>query len=271
MSALVRLAVLGDPLTYTRSPDLHRAGAEALGFACESVALRTSVAELPETLGRLAMSGYLGCNLTMPLKEPALACLREVSPAARRARSVNTVTFHPDGASGDTTDGAGFLDLLESLGRDAVLTRVLFVGSGGAIRSLALALADAGAPPPGVLSRREPDAGDAWGGALGARWSAWGSAAAREAVRAADVLVNGTPLGADGLTGILEDASRGTLVVDLTYGERLTPWVAEARRRGFEGVDGLGLLVHQARHSLSKWFRRDVPLAPLVAAVGWPR
>src|SRR6185436_12824994 len=123
--AVVRLAVLGDPLRYTRSPDLHRAGAEAVGLACESEALRTAAAELPATLERLAASGYMGCNLTMPLKEPALACLRTVSATARRARSVNTVTFRADGAHGESTDGAGFLDLLASLDRKASGARVV--------------------------------------------------------------------------------------------------------------------------------------------------
>jgi shikimate dehydrogenase len=268
---VVRLAVLGDPLRYTRSPDLHRAGAQALGLACESEALRTPPTELPATLERLAAGGYLGCNLTMPLKETALACLRTVSATARRARSVNTVTFHPDGAHGESTDGAGFVDLLASLDRKTAGARIVCLGSGGAVRSLALAMSDAGAAPTRVVSRREPGAEEAWGGALGARWSAWGSAAAREAVSSADVLVNGTPLGGEALSGVLDDAARGTLVVDLTYADAITPWVLEARQRGLESVDGLGLLVHQARHALSIWFQREVPLAPLAAAVGWPR
>ncbi len=271
MSAAVRLAVLGDPLRYTRSPELHRAGAEAVGTSCESVALRTPTGDLPATLGRLAADGYLGCNLTLPLKEPALACMSQVSADARRACSVNTVTFHADGPRGDTTDGAGFLDLLASLSRDATAARVLFLGAGGAVRSLALALDLAGARRARVVSRRLPDAFDVWGGALGSRWHAWGTAAAREAARESDVVVNGTPLGSDQLATVLDDIPRGALVVDLNYAEALTPWVAEARRRGLEGVDGLGLLVHQARHSLSIWFRREVPLAPLAAAVGWPR
>ena len=264
--AVVRLAVLGDPLRYTRSPDLHRAGAEAVGLACESEALRTPLGELPATLERLAAGGYLGCNLTMPLKETVLECLRTVSATARRARSVNTVTFHPEGAHGETTDGAGFVDLLASLDRKPSGIRVVCLGSGGAVRGLALALADAGAAPMLVVSRREPATEEAWGGALGARWSAWGSAAAREAVSSADVLVNGTPLGGEALSMVLDDATRGTLVVDLTYAEAVTPWVLEARQRGLESVDGLGLLVHQARHALHSLHAQDAQLV-----VGWPR
>ena len=262
----VKLAVLGDPLAYTRSPDLHRAGCAALGLACESLALRTPVSELPATLDRLAREGYTGCNLTMPLKEPALALVGEATPAARRARSVNTITFG-DRRSGDTTDGAGFLDLLSAQRRNATTCNVTLLGAGGSARSLALAIADAGGRPVDVISRREPEPGEAWGGTLGKRWSAWGSGAATRAIAVADVLVNCTPLAGDEWPVAVERIPRATLVVDLTYGERVTPWVAAARAAGLEAIDGLALLVHQARRSLIRWLARDVPLEPLLAAV----
>jgi len=262
----VKLAVLGDPLAYTRSPDLHRAGCAALGLACESLALRTPVAELPATLDRLAREGYTGCNLTMPLKEPALALVGEATPAARRARSVNTITFG-DRRSGDTTDGAGFLDLLSAQRRNATTCNVTLLGAGGSARSLALAIADAGGRPVDVISRREPEPGEAWGGTLGTRWSAWGSGAATRAIAVADVLVNCTPLAGVEWPVAVERIPRATLVVDLTYGERVTPWVAAARAAGLEAIDGLALLVHQARRSLIRWLARDVPLEPLLAAV----
>lgn len=265
----LKLAVLGDPLAYTRSPDLHRAGAAALGFECESVALRTPLDALPGTLERLAAEGYTGCNLTMPLKSAALACMRRVSPAALAARSVNTVTFKPDGAEGDSTDGAGFLDLLHSLGRDPASARVVLIGSGGAARSLAWQLGRISTRGIHVLSRRAPMADPEWkampppGG-----WSMWGSPEGGMALLGADVVVNCTPLPAP---VEVEAVARNALVVDLRYGERVTDWVRDAREHGLEAVDGLGLLVHQARHSLARWLEREVPLAPLAAAVGWPR
>jgi shikimate 5-dehydrogenase len=60
-------------------------------------------------------------------------------------------------------------------------------------------------------------------------------------------------------------------VVDLTYGEEVGTWVKECRARGLRALDGLGLLVHQARRALSIWTGRAVPLEPLARAVGWPR
>jgi shikimate dehydrogenase len=139
----MKLAVLGDPLRYTRSPDLHRAGLEAAGLAGESSAIRTPLAELGARLDALAAAGWRGVNLTHPLKEAALELLPRLSDASRRARAVNTVGFEDGGAWGDTTDGAGFVDLLRWRGRDPAAERVVLLGAGGAARGLALALADA--------------------------------------------------------------------------------------------------------------------------------
>lgn len=265
MSAPLRLAVLGDPLRFTLSPVLHRAGAAAVGRVAESVALRTTAADLPATLARLAAEGHVGCNLTMPLKEPALTLVTDATPRSRAAGSVNTVTFTATGVHGDTTDGPGFLDLLAELDREP--QGVLLLGAGGSARSLAQALAEVGAPP-AVVSRRDPGAEGVWSGAVRA---AWGSEAARAQLARARVVVNATPLGADELAPLLADLAAGTLVIDLVYEEHLTPWCMAARARGLEAHDGLGLLVHQARRSLTRWCGAEVPLAPLAAAVGWPR
>jgi shikimate dehydrogenase len=99
-------------------------------------------------------------------------------------------------------------------------------------------------------------------------WSAWGSPEGGLALLASDVVVNCTPL--ENPVEV-EAIARHALVVDLRYEGQLTRWVRDARAEGLEAVDGLGLLVHQARHSLAGWLGREVPLAPLAAAVGWPR
>jgi len=265
----VKLAVLGDPLRYTRSPDLHRAGCEALGLACESEAIPTPIDALGPTLARLARAGYIGCNLTMPLKEPALAWVRGASAAARRARSVNTIRFGagPDEPFGETTDGVGCVDLLREHGRDPATRTITLLGAGGAARSLALAIAEAGGRPVRVVSRHEPEPADAWGGPLGERWSAWGSAAAEREVAGSDVVIHCTPLSGSEFPVPISTLPRRGLIVDLVYGETPTPWVAAARAAGLDAVDGLELLVHQARHSFRCWFGRDVPLEALRAAV----
>jgi shikimate dehydrogenase len=271
VSSAVRLAVLGDPLAFTLSPVLHRAGLAAVGLAGDSEAIRVPRSRLGETLARLAAGGYRGVNLTHPLKRAALAHLAEVSQDARCAGSVNTVSFAPGGARGDTTDGAGFVALLEHLGVGVPGRGFVLLGAGGAARSLALALLRAGAAPVTAWARRPGEESAAWDSIPGARVTGWDSAEGRAALGAAAAVVNATPQTGPEVPCRLDLVPRGARVVDLVYGAEVTPWVLAARAAGLEAVDGLGLLVFQAQRSLGLWTGREVPLEPLARAVGWPR
>jgi shikimate dehydrogenase len=262
--------VLGDPLEYTRSPELHRAGCEALGLECESEAIRTPPERLERELARLEGEGFRGVNLTHPLKAWALPWAGEVSEAARRARSVNTLGFEPNGRWGDTTDGDGFIDLVRSLERDPAGLGVLLLGAGGSARSLALALHEAGAESV-TVSARDPERRARTWSDLPSRWVAWRSADELRALSESKLIVNCTPLSSAEGPAAISELPAGALIVDLVYGPTLTRWVAAARAAGREAYDGLGLLVHQARRSLARWTGREVPLAPLEEAVGWPR
>ena len=261
MSGAVRLAVLGDPLAYTRSPDLHRAGLAAVGLAGESLARRTPIAELGATLAELAAAGFTGVNLTHPLKEAALDHVTRASEPARRARSVNTVGFTADGAWGDSTDGPGLLDSPCGLGRDPARERAVLLGAGGAARSLALALASAGAAASTVSARNPERAGGAWAAVPGARRVAWRSADERQALGSATLVINATPLGGAEHPAPLAAIAASALILDLVYGAEVTPWVRAARAEGREACDGLGLLVHQAA-PLELRLKRPVPRRP---------
>ena len=261
--------MLGDPLAFTLSPELHRAGLAAIGIAGESEALRTSLEELPDRLNQLAARGLRGVNLTHPLKEAVLPLLAKVSEPARHARSVNTVTFDDAGWTGSTTDGRGFVDLLEERGRELDREHVVLLGGGGASRSLAHALADEGATV--TVSVRDLRVAEEAFVPIGAWAVEWRSAEEAAALADATVVVNATPLGGPDGPLAVDRLPAGALIVDLVYGETVTPWIAAARARGLTAMDGLGLLVHQARRSLAVWTGRDVPVDALARAVGWPR
>lgn len=267
----MKLAVLGDPLRYTRSPALHEAALAALGLSGASVALPTPAEALAERLAALEAGGYRGVNLTVPLKEAVLPWLSHVSADAARARSVNTVLFDPDARRGETTDGPGFLDFLAAEGIDPARERVLLLGAGGAARSVADALARAGARAL-VSATRTPAGHAAAFAALGlAAPLAFTDPSLDEAFAAATLVIQATP--ARGTAGPLDPARvpAGARAIDMGYGETVTPWVAALRARGVRASDGLGMLIHQARRSIALWTGRTPPLEPLEAAVGWPR
>lgn len=264
----MKLAVLGDPLAFTRSPELHRAGLAALDLPCESQAMRTPPAELGTRLAALAAAGLAGVNLTNPLKEAALDHVVRVSDAARASRSINTIRFAADGHFGDTTDGTGFVDLLGTLGRDPRAERVVLFGAGGAARSLALALRAAGAVVH-VATRDPQRAAETWAAIPGPPPAARGAEGTRVALLSATLVVNGSPE-----SGPREPVDPGltrpeALLLDLTYGPVPTSWVRAARAKQRHAMDGLGLLVHQARRSIELWTTRDPGIEPLARAVGW--
>jgi shikimate dehydrogenase len=276
VSGAVRLAVLGDPLTFTRSPELHRAALAALGIEGDSRALRTPPAELGTRLTALASEGVSGVNLTHPLKEAVMTHLTRISPDAARARSVNTVGLTASGWWGESTDGPGFLDWLRHLGRDPAHERVLIFGAGGAARSIALAMAGASAEPVRVAVRggvgaasAVPAGKNSWSALEAARVVLGGSAELERALHEwATVVVNATPLAGEEGPRHSRTLPAGVMVLDLVYGEAPSAWSEAARTRGLAAHDGLGLLVFQARRSLSLWLGLDVPLEPLISAVG---
>jgi len=264
----VRLAVLGDPLAYTRSPDLHRAGLAAVGLDGDSEAIVTPVASLGERLRDLAARGYRGVNLTTPLKTAALGQVARASSRATAARSVNTVDFEPEGFSGDTTDGAGFVAFLHAVGVVTAGMRVVLLGAGGAVRSMVSALDAAGAEV-AIVARDPERARTLWTAPGSVAWHAWGSRGADEAIAAAGVVVQATPLEDPARLPDPARTDSDARLVDLRYGPEPTPWVRAARAAGRAADDGLGLLVCQARESLALWTGRAVPLEPLARAVGW--
>jgi shikimate dehydrogenase len=104
-----------------------------------------------------------------------------------------------------------------------------------------------------------------------ARVVEWRSGDEAEALSAATLVVNATPLADARSPAPLDRVPRATLIMDLRYGPEPTPWIRSARADGRHAWDGLGLLVFQARRSIELWLERPVPLEPLARAVGWPR
>ena len=149
--------VIGDPVAHSKSPLIHRFWLEKAGIEGDYRTTRVEGPGLSAYLAqRRADPDWRGCNVTVPHKHAILEFVPRVSPAAQAARSVNTVGFESDGAWGDTTDGLGMVEWLDYLGWSVAGGRVHLLGAGGAARSLALALRDAGAFV--SASARRPDA-----------------------------------------------------------------------------------------------------------------
>jgi shikimate dehydrogenase len=260
-------AVLGFPVAHSLSPVIHNAAFSALDMDWTYVALPVQQGTVPAAVAGLRALGLAGANVTMPHKEAVAAVMDEQTDDAARLRAVNTIELRGGALVGHNTDGPGFARFLE---RDAGFdpagrTAVLF-GAGGAARACALALARAGLTRI-VVALREPARARPLADALDGYPTVVDVVGFDDAARIeADLVVNGTPLGAHGETIALPKVGPGALVVDLLYRPASTPLQQAARATGAKAFGGLGLLLHQAALSFEVWTGRPAPLEVMSAA-----
>ncbi|MGH6931590.1 MAG: shikimate dehydrogenase [Dongiaceae bacterium] len=255
-----RLAgVIGWPVSHSRSPKLHGFWLRQYDIDGAYMALPVHPGRLGQALRALPVLGFAGVNITLPHKEAALALVDSATAAARRIGAVNTVMIDADGAlRGDNTDGFGFIENLRASlpGWLAQTGPAVLLGAGGSARAVAAALIEAGAPEIRLVNRTAERArrlaADIGGPFHTFTWRDTGAALAGAAL-----LVNTTMLGMTGqplLDLDLAPLPIDAVVNDIVYAPLETPLLARARARGHPVVDGLGMLLHQARPGFAAWF-----------------
>jgi shikimate dehydrogenase len=254
------IALVGDPVGASVSPAMQNAAFRAAGLPLEYVAVRVPRGELPAAFPQLR-ARYVGLNVTIPHKEAMLACVDALTRDARAARSVNTVTFRAGRAIGGSTDGAGFLRALRRAHQERRVNSAMILGTGGAARAVAAALAGEGVRV--SVSGRDAAAGARLAADVaGTTFVERGSLA--EAVRDADLVVSAVPLEAwSGVRPPLpEEASlRGSVVAfDLVYRPRRTPFLARAARAGCATIEGIEMLIEQGALSFEAWTGHAAPV-----------
>jgi shikimate dehydrogenase len=259
LSGKARLAgVMGWPVEHSLSPRLHGYWLEQHGIDGAYVPLAVAPADLPTALTALPALGFRGVNLTLPHKEQALDLCQEVDDLARRIGAVNTIVVRDGGLFGSNSDAFGFLENLKDGAPDwrAEAAPAVVLGAGGASRAVVAALADAGAPEVRLVNRTRERA-EALATALGGALSVYDWDRREAALAEAGLLVNTTTLGMAGQPPL--DLDLGALpveavVTDIVYAPLMTPLLQAARTRGNPLVDGLGMLLHQARPGFEAWF-----------------
>lgn len=261
-----RYAVLGDPISHSRSPDIHALFAEQTDQSISYEAIAVPLESLEEQLRALHQQGYRGLNLTVPLKEAAYRLAQEngwpCSDAALRAASVNTLTATADGWAADNTDGRGLVaDLVRHLGPNGLKDQVvLLLGAGGAAQGVIAPLLEAGVSQI-VLANRTPEkaraVADRFGPAVVATELAplaQGWPAALGPLPSCVVNATAASLQGEGLRLSRDCWSEVKLAVDMMYGTGASAFRESAREAGVpESIDGLGMLVEQAAEAFRLW------------------
>lgn len=269
---LFRAGVMGWPVGHSLSPRLHGYWLRHHNIPGVYGAIPVDPAQLASALGLLQVQGYRGVNLTIPHKECALKLVDVVEPLARRIGAVNTVVVHKDGTlEGRNTDAFGFIENLKASGYSFGKEKesgVVLVGAGGAARAALVGLIDQGLKDIRLINRTreraealaeeiDPDSISVFD---------WGD---KSALKGGGLLVNATSLGMVGQPHLdisLDGLPQSAFVMDMVYAPLITDLLADAERRGHKVVDGLGMLLHQARPAFASFFGVDPVVTPELRA-----
>lgn len=272
MAKFVLAGVMGWPVAHSRSPAIHGHWIQQHGLAGAYVLLPVDPEQLAQAVQGLAALGFAGCNVTIPHKLAAMQLVDRVDPAARRIGAINTIVVEADGStSGYNNDAAGYIESLRDAepGWRASVGPVAVMGCGGGARAVIVGLLDDGATEIRVCNRSF-DKAQALAQDMGAAVQAVAWEQRHDALGGAALLVNTTNQGMHGQSALalsLDALPREALVSDLVYVPLETPLLAAARQRGHRTVDGLGMLLHQARPSFNAWFGVMPEVTPQLRAL----
>ena len=248
----VKLGLIGDNITRSKSPRLHRTAGQltGLGVTYDRLIPKDMNLTFDEVFEQARTSGYRGINVTYPYKEVASGRVDVADPLVRAIGAVNTVIFEPGGPKGFNTDYSGFMSAYRRIRGDAEPGVVCLIGTGGVGKAVAFGLL-------GLQARvircvdLDPEKANALRVALASAGSPTRIELFSDAARAAagaDGLINCSPVGMVGLEGTplpSEAMSGAKWAFDAVYTPVDTQFLKDAEARGLDIISGYELFFGQ--------------------------
>jgi len=250
-----KYAVIGNPISHSKSPLIHHAFAKQLGHSLTYSAELIPLNGLESGLERLQNEGFKGLNVTVPFKEQVWQILTEKSEHATLAGAVNTIIFNEDGSRyGDNTDGLGLCqDLIQNHGIELTNKRILLLGAGGAARGVIQPLLNHNPAELIIVNRTVSKAHDL----TTLFTSDVISASEFEQVSGPfDIIINATSASLQGDVPPIPETtiSKQTICYDMMYSDSDTAFIQWAKKhQAAQTSDGLGMLIEQAAESFLIW------------------
>ena len=276
--AAERYAVMGNPVTHSKSPAIHRMFASQFKDNIDYTAIQVDLDGFADAVRQFRDTGGRGLNVTVPFKLEAFRLADTRTDQAEKAQAANTLRFSRDGRiEAHNTDGLGLVrDLARLLGtkwREHAAglfagKSILVLGAGGAVRGVLAPMLEC-APAMVVIANRTI-----------ARAQELKQIAGTPLVRVCgfddlagqrfDIVINGTSASLKGEVPPLPRGifRAGALAYDMMYGNHSTPFMDWARQNHAATVsDGLGMLVEQAAESYYFWRGKRPETAEVMAAL----
>ena len=268
-----KYAVIGNPISHTKSPNIHTHFAKQTNQEMSYEAILAPLDGFKAKIQELIKQGYIGVNVTVPFKFEAFDLCDELTMRAQLAGAVNTLTFNQGKIYGDNTDGAGLVaDITQNLLIDINQKSLLLMGAGGAAYGVVLPLLEAGAQI--YVANRTPEKAVKLANAFNTYQI--NSKNNKTQITAGqflmfknqpfDIVINAT---STGLTNDLPDINvnnfkANCLAYEMMY-SRETPFMALAKLARAQVSDGLGMLVEQAAEAFYLWRGIKPQTAPIIA------
>lgn len=252
--------VVGYPIKHSRSPIIHSYWLKKFGIAGFYKAVEVAPDDFANFMAMLKQGKpgtAVGGNVTIPHKEAAYRLADRPDVLAEELGAANTVWMEEGELRATNTDGYGFVSNLDERhpGWDRT-DRAVVLGAGGASRAIIQSLRDRGIAEIHVLNRTVERAREL-ADRFGPRVFSHPQAALHEVMQDAGLFVNTTSLGMDGTEAPHLDFSplaAQAVVTDIVYVPLKTPILKMAEEQGVATVDGLGMLLHQAKPGFKRWF-----------------
>jgi shikimate dehydrogenase len=280
----VRLAVIGDPVTHSFSPQMQNAALKEAGIPAQYTRVLLREDELQDGLELFRRNDFIGLNVTLPHKESVVSLTDEVDSDAGEVGAINTIAVRDRKLVGFNTDGVGFSRAIrDEFSVDLRDLRVLVLGAGGAARAIAFECARQDCERLVIASRTRPKAEHlvrklqrffagprVLGPVARLQAIAWDESELRMQIPHTDLVVNATPVGLQRsdhspVPGHL--LAPHLMIFDTTYGAGRSSLLTAAAAMGARGVNGVSMLVHQGTRAFELWFGREAPIAVMRRAV----
>lgn len=255
---MIKLGVIGYPISHSKSPLIHNYWIEQHGFNATYETLEIPPDALAIRIRKLVTEeGYSGFNLTVPHKELALDICDDVDDLARVIGAVNTIVVKGGRLHGTNTDMFGFIENIRKSASDFDFASgpAVVLGAGGAAKACLYGLLQEGVPEIRLINRTREKAESVAN--LDPRIQVLEWEDRSDALAGTALFANTTTLGMEGHRGLDIDLSllpSDALVNDIVYAPLMTPLLEEAQARGNPVVTGIGMLLHQARPAFEAWF-----------------
>lgn len=265
--------LFGDQRVHnSKSPLMHDEAFKNRSLDAKYVSFSIHPVDLERAIGGFRSLGFFGANVTIPHKEKVIRLMDDLTPTSSRLQAVNTIIVRDGKLLGENTDVGGFCDAISSTDCNLEDRNCLVIGTGGAARSIVMALMSLGASNV-FVSGRNIDKALKITESIGGEPLEFSDVSSLS--QPISVAVNATSVSAPeeadeaifDLSGCLSSKEL-ELIFDINYGRARNIWENCAKRIGCQFSDGRAMLAAQAARSFNLWTGESATFTEFMTYLG---